>query len=992
MSVKRSKTSFKKYLLLTLLVAAAGLFASLMRPAPAYAYENNDNFTTAQQHNRTQLYAITRCFELSKGLQIAVSGSQINQAAIWSTSDDPGGNSNEIPLGYEIDPENGTRQCQNLDYDGALSFIGMTYHQFWKTAYGEPDADGNYRLQPGKSGQLHQMILDKLKAKRDGATDAVGPKEKDRRVLIGLAKCVKTTPDGKAPTNGKVPGLDGYEWRDGMSSGSVIPVGQDLTFYNPASGSPDDGTYTCGTLVNLGKGAIKRLPDGTTLEQAGAAGGGAGSTVDDTELGCDASSNPLSWIICPLINDLLVPAISATDNIITQQMVIPAQDIFCSNQDKCNDYYAAWSSFRDIALGLLAIAGLTTVIAQAIGMEILDAYTIRKILPRILMAAIGITLSWTLMNFAVTLSNNLGFGVRDLIVSPFHNLNSSIDLSFSGSSIVNLLGGFTALLIGGTLVAIGGLGIILSYVATAGLAVLIAIMVLVLRQIAVIMLMILSPVAFIAYVLPNTQRVFRLWWESFSKALLMFPLIAGFIAAGRVFAAISLSGNGGNATSLFNEITGFVAYFAPYFMIPMTFRLSGSMMGGLGNFVHQRGQPLAERLGKYRGEKYAANWKRARAGERWDKNFARFTNPITGNQTGIGHLANRMAVNVSDQDEYAPYRLGKRREFTNPLTGNKMQWKGMPGFRRGANDLQDQLDNRAITESQKALQEIDQNGGMHYEGWRGVSGQIMDFKGKDGNGVAISQRLADAGFVNKKTGQVVAPSSIRDFQKMGDILSESSEDKERLGGNDILQHAGTLASVKHRTDMEYADTQVMAAIAQSAAGRAEPEALANIGNSVQKRLGRGVAQRTMKAAQKAASRTERPDLRDGHGIIYKGGKYQSSYSKENYKGSTAIGSILSVKGSAWSGAKAEAVEAAAPTITHIARGGTGDAADAQAVKDMIRDGIRNPYNDAGQRKAWRNIAGEAGFADLVEAPPMGRQEWDQMQLQTEPEPEPQQEA
>lgn len=344
--------------------------------------------------------------------------------------------------------------------------------------------------------------------------------------------------------------------------------------------------------------AVKDAGLGDTVAGAGPSGGGGGGGASD--LGCEGTANPLSWIICPVVNDLLVPAIEKTDALITQQMVVPTQDIFCANQDKCDDYYSAWAHFRDIALGLLVAVAMVVIVAEGIGMEILDAYTIRKVLPRLLVAAICITLSWPLMNFAVTLSNNLGFGVRDLIVAPFHNLSDTINLNIFGSGAGNLIGGFVALLIGGAVVLIAGLGILLSYLATAGLAVLVAILVLVLRQLVIIMLVIVSPVAILAYVLPNTQRVYKVWWDTFLKTLLMFPMIAALIATGRVFSAVALSGNEGN---LFDQIIGFVAYFGPYFMIPLTFRFAGGIMSGVGNFVNSRAQPGFQRLSQFRGNR-----------------------------------------------------------------------------------------------------------------------------------------------------------------------------------------------------------------------------------------------------------------------------------------------------------------------------------------------------------------------------------------------------
>jgi len=351
----------------------------------------------------------------------------------------------------------------------------------------------------------------------------------------------------------------------------------------------DDGTsYPLG-----GAGVASLTPDNlkkaaTTAPPPGGGNGGVGNTADSNkQLGCDGQfTSPITWILCPIINDVLVPAINWIDGLITDQLDINTAPIFgnasgnnCKNPSNASSaYYCAWQSFRNLALGLLAIAGLVIIISQALGMEILDAYTIRKTLPKLLTAVIGISLSWPLMHFAIDLSNGLGLGVRHLIYAPFHGLNENLNFS-SGASALAITGALPAWIL------IGGLGGLLALAATAGLAVLVAITILILRQIAIILLMLLSPIAFVAYILPNTNRVWRLWWDSFSKALLMFPLIAGFIAAGRVFSAIAVQSG-----DTIHQVIGFVAYFAPYFMIPMTLRMAGGLVGGLGNFVNSRAQ------------------------------------------------------------------------------------------------------------------------------------------------------------------------------------------------------------------------------------------------------------------------------------------------------------------------------------------------------------------------------------------------------------------
>jgi hypothetical protein len=735
---------------------------------------------------------------------------------------------------------------------------------------------------------------------------------------------------------------------------------------------------------NLDGDLLATCQSAWTKAKSDADGGG-----DDAQIGCEANVNPLSWVVCPVIS-MMSAAIGATDNLISQQMVLPADDIFClnssGNKDTCDAYYSAWASFRNIALGLIVIATLIVVIAQAVGMDILDAYTIRKMLPRILVAAIAITLSWPLMNFAVTLSNNLGFAVRDLITAPFRELNNTV--SFSGDWEAVFAGGGAALI--GVVAGVAALGILLSYVATAGLAVLIAILVLVVRQIVIIAFVIISPIAIIAYVLPNTERIFRMWWESFSKALLMFPLIIAFIATGRVFSAVALS----NSQSLLTQITALVAYFGPYFAIPLTFRMSGSIMGGVGNAINQRGQPAFARLSQYRKDKGAAKLKNARAGQLFNEDFGRFK--YRGRETGIAKMANKLAVNVTDQDELLPYRLGKEREFKRgPLKGKR--FKGVWGARGYSADLQDQLDNRAMDESSKLTQEIASKGGMHYEGWRGVAGDISSYKGsitrqrQDGStySVPVSQALTDAGF-----SAATPPSDINDFRRMGHILKQSDSDKERQGGNDILEHAGTLASAKRHPDMEYADTQVAGLLAMASAGRIEHEPGAAIANSIKKRVNPGVAQRALKSAQSAASRTERPDMRDGHAFILNAnGEWESVFSEANHRSQTAYGNVKSIKGQAWSGAKAEAVTAAAPTIVAMAKGQAADGEDSidpldiEAVHEMIEQGIRNPYNDAGQRAEWRKIKEQANITS-EDGPVYTADEARRLGLEQPPTPEP----
>jgi hypothetical protein len=383
----------------------------------------------------------------------------------------------------------------------------------------------------------------------------------------------------------------------------VVPIPSSIKNYAPAG---YEGVTE--TSINI-TGTKGSTPPGATSSTGGSDSSSAPS------LSCHAGFNPLNWLLCGIINGL-VGIIGDVDNLITGLLVVgnnngsavPSQ-IFCSNQT-CNDYYSAWSSFRDIALGLLVVIGIIIVSAEALGVEALDAYSVRKILPRLVMAVILITLSWQLMEFFVEFTNALGFGIRYLIYQPFTNLQgATIRLEGGGGVAVDLA-------TGAAITAMGIIGL-LSFVATAALAVFVAFLVLIIRQLVIIMLIILAPIAILAYILPNTQNIFKIWWDSFARALLMFPLIAGFIAAGRVFSAVAVAG--GN-TSAVNNLVAFAAYFAPYFLIPATFKFAGGAVRQIGGFVNDRHRGSFDRLGKFRQGQVDKNLKASNNYSRYSDN------------------------------------------------------------------------------------------------------------------------------------------------------------------------------------------------------------------------------------------------------------------------------------------------------------------------------------------------------------------------------------
>ncbi len=139
--------------------------------------------------------------------------------------------------------------------------------------------------------------------------------------------------------------------------------------------------------------------------------------------------------------------------------------------------------------------------------------------------------------------------------------------------------------------------------------------VLLLRQILILLCVILAPIALVLWILPGTNRYYKMWSDNFSKMLILFPILMGIIACGRIFAFISA--NAGSATTAFhgggNLLTNFAVdaastskffaifavlggFFGVYAVFPRAFTswggsaLSG-VNGALKNATKWRKQP-----------------------------------------------------------------------------------------------------------------------------------------------------------------------------------------------------------------------------------------------------------------------------------------------------------------------------------------------------------------------------------------------------------------
>jgi len=332
----------------------------------------------------------------------------------------------------------------------------------------------------------------------------------------------------------------------------------------------------------------------------------AGTATGTSGNACEENNNTgFEWIICGVLRGV--------DDLVTRfNHVIEGQMNFNVKQNLIDPQgiHQAWNTFRILASSLLVIIMLVMVFSQAISAGPFDAYTVRKLLPRLVAAVILIQISWVLGIYLVRVANDLGNGIASLLAAPFggtDQLNFDKLLGELGSAWpagvvgVGFLAGAVALIIN----PFGAL--MLAFIVFMGLIV--ALAVLLIRQALIIACIIFMPVAFVAWILPGTQKYWKLLWDNFVKALLLFPIIIGLIYIGRIFAWIV--GVGGSDPGVLDVFAIVIGFFGPYFLLPRAFRWGGSIMSAATGAINNAVQPVtkAGREGiKGMGERYQGKW------------------------------------------------------------------------------------------------------------------------------------------------------------------------------------------------------------------------------------------------------------------------------------------------------------------------------------------------------------------------------------------------
>src|SRR5665213_2256591 len=410
--------------------------------------------------------------------------------------------------------------------------------------------------------------------------------------------------------------------------GSVLAVAQDgssaieysLKSANGAASPPADlkrlltGNSCDVSSTNFGMSTLSRFKlggnapslSGDTTGTAGqlAASGtttDSGSTTGLTAQDDCAQSNVFAWMICPML-DIAQKGSNALIGLFESQLSFTVNDLG-QGSGGSNSVHTAWSIIRTIASIALVVVMLVMVLSQATSWGSIDAYTVRKMLPRLVVAVILIQVSWNMFGFLLTAVNDISKGLADLMYYPFGgsanmDLGSLLHNAHVGTGGANSAA-WTAGLLGaagvGVILGVAAAPAVLAFVVTATFALLTGLVALMFRKILIIACLIFSPLALLLWILPGTQKYWKIWWDNFTKALMMFPIVVAIVASGRIFAWVAGTQNtSANFSVLLNFIIVMVGYFGPLFILPKTFKWGGSLMNSAGSTITNTVKPLSE--------------------------------------------------------------------------------------------------------------------------------------------------------------------------------------------------------------------------------------------------------------------------------------------------------------------------------------------------------------------------------------------------------------
>lgn len=400
-------------------------------------------------------------------------------------------------------------------------------------------------------------------------------------------------------TSGKDVGKITYE-ANGINS---HPVGDDVYYY--ADGTDDVGHKQCWqiqndmddsadaylayyTNLNLGKSPEQRVSDSQ----------GAANVDNQAVNTCGSEAGGLGWLGCPIIS--MLSSFNKGAWFLTKSLLQTSPLTTNDQNGSPTAAYQAWALIRNLANILFILVFLVTIFSQITNIG-LDNYGIKKILPKLIIGAILVNLSFIIMQVVVDLTNIVGIGLYDFMINGIKGNITDTSNALAGSAFDMMgfiLGAGGAVGIVAIIGPEAAIWLLVPILVMAALAMIAAILSLLFRLAIIPILAILAPLAFVAYLLPNTTSLFKKWKDALVSMLVIFPL-AALIFGGSQVASVIFATDG----SFLGHLLAMVVLSLPLGILPFLVSKSGSIVGAASGFLVGMAASAKKPIGDFAGDK-----------------------------------------------------------------------------------------------------------------------------------------------------------------------------------------------------------------------------------------------------------------------------------------------------------------------------------------------------------------------------------------------------
>jgi len=314
---------------------------------------------------------------------------------------------------------------------------------------------------------------------------------------------------------------------------------------------------------------------------------------NSTSTSCDVQG--IGWIICPVSN-WLADGIDYMYSAL--QEFLKTKPLETTNQN--SGIYLAWVIMRNISNVAFIVAFLVIIYSQLTSVGISN-YGVKKMLPRLIIAAVLVNLSFTFCAVLLDLSNVTGYAFQDAFMGIKNTISTVGEntSTWTWSEVISTALSNGALAVGaGYAVSLALtteiLPMLVPAATLAGLTLLFILLIMAARQALIIILIIISPLAFVCYLLPGTEKWFKKWRDSFLTMLVFFPAFA-VVFGGAQLAGIIIIQNASGSNGAIMHILGMLVQIIPLAITPLIMKFSGGVLGKFAGIVNDKNKGLYDR-------------------------------------------------------------------------------------------------------------------------------------------------------------------------------------------------------------------------------------------------------------------------------------------------------------------------------------------------------------------------------------------------------------